>query len=578
MIKYEFEAEYTNDVGKRVKAEIRKLSKRFRVTVWDLCFALGRDVLLSIRALVVLNGLCREINGKEGNLQLRLEGLIPKLEEQVWKRYLARDQHASADMTRFAPADVIKACAALKADNILLKDGGKDKDGQGCGKEKNEESREGYEEIEEGIIGVNGRMSVQKSGQTTILQNGNGAKDGDFERVSESESNQTTVQQNGNDAKNGSCDRESGNKGERNNDLHEKEYDYDEGYGYDGPDTSTDGDESMDIIENDDDTINEFNKAFGSHIQDHRSFNVNPNSLTPVPTCRPDQTNTEDGSENLLDSITSPNSSDVTPIRNKITTRNKKKRTNSSVPKMINSVDSQYIQEPETPEIPRHAIADRQYESDNEGVIDGPFKTSVDLAYSYDESTFHISPPRFQDPPISDRVHKNAWGRPEDLIFYSNTHTNHTSVVIRFDEEIPRLQPGQWLNDELINLHLLWMYQNTTHSNVSIFDTFLYPRLIKDNKLIRNRPLSRMWFQTTEWIIIPVCEASHWYVVIVGNFSMLRPSAQSDPKAPFLIILDSLDSEEVQYSAARKKLADFIKGEAEIEWGSTLKKFEFPTC
>lgn len=551
MIKYEFEPEYTNEIGKRVKAEIRKLTKRLRVTVWDLCFALGRDVLVSMRALVVLNGLCRQMNGRECELRLRLEGLIPKLEEQVWMRYLARDQHASADMTRFAPADVLKACAAMKADNLLLKGEGRDEDREECEKKEN---KDGNEEMEEGKIGAKEQPDGQMSGRTTTLQNWDGTKDGDCEHKSEIES-------------------------ERNNERREKEYDYDEGYGYDGADTSTDDDESMDIIRDKNDTINEFHKAFGSHIQDHQLIDPGAQgkkSSTPVPTCHHDQTNIGDGFDHLLDSITGPDSSDVTPTRNNITTRRKNKRTNCNATKMIKSVESQYTQEPDTPEVPRHAIADRWYESDNEQVIDIPSRTPIDLASPSDNPTYRIPPPRFQDPSISDSIHKNFWGRPEDLIFYSNTHTSHTSVVVRLDKEIPRLQPGQWLNDELINLHLLWMYKNTTHLNVSIFDTFLYPQLIRDAKLVKRRPLSRIWFETTEWIIVPICEALHWYVVIVGNFSVLRPSAQPDPKAPFLIILDSMDGQEIQYSATRKRLADFLKKEAETEWGSSLKEFEFP--
>lgn len=635
MIRYEFENEYANKLKRKVKAEVRKLAKRLEVTVWDLHFALGRDVLVSMRALVALNGLCRKMNETEGKLGLRLEGLIPKLEEQVWLRYRARDQHACADMTRFAPADVLKACAAMTANNIWAggrnDDGGKgeeeEKSTEGNGEReirrkiqptneslenpdsggripefrrehlpagggldniqravagaatangtmrmegwaikqggltngtsaflpesmiigKMEKDGFGEMEMEQGIFVMNGQMNGQTSGQKTLLQTDDSPADSDEK--------------------------------ERNNELSQEEDNYDDGYGYDGIDTSTDADESMDITEAADNTIVEFKKAFGSHIQDNRSFDSNAPERKlspPVPNCHHDKNNVEEEFGYLLDSITGPNSSDATPTRNYVTVRNKNKRTNYSIPKISKPVEGQDMHEPDTPEAPRHATFEQGYESDNEEVIHKTSKTSLNLVTPDNTSPQHISPLRLQKAQIPDPNHKNNWGRPGDLKFYSNTSTGDTSVVISLDKEVLKLQPGQWLNDELINLYLFWLYKNTAHMNISIFNSFLYSQLMRGINPMRNCPFSKVWVKTTEWIVIPICEASHWYAVIVGNFSMLQPSAQSDPKAPFLIVLDSIAGNEIQHSAMRKRIVNFLKEEAKMVWGSSFKEFEFP--
>ncbi|ATZ58888.1 hypothetical protein BCIN_18g00060 [Botrytis cinerea B05.10] len=632
MIKYEFENEYTNKLGRKVKAEVRKLAKRLEVTIWDLHFALGRDVLVSMRALVALNGLCRKINETEGKLGLRLEGLIPKLEEQVWLRYQARAQHACADMTRFAPADVLKACAAMKVNNLGA--GGINDDSEEG--EKEEKNREGNGEGEilnkiqstsEGLAksdsegwvpefrkeylpvgdsdniketvdsrdAANGTMKIEGSenkqgGFTNDISAcfpesiiiGKIEKDGLGEmamgkgtvmsgQMNGQTSGQKTAQQSEDSPK-------DNDENKRNNELSKEEDDYDDGYGYDGFDTSTDGDESMDFTEVADNTIHEFQKAFGSHIQDRRSFDSNaPGSkaLTPVPTCHHDKSNVEEGFENILDSISGPNSSDATPTRRHFTMRNKKKRTNYSIPKISKVAEDQYIHEPDTPEVPRHAIVERGYESDREEVIYKTSNTFINLVTPDNTSTRRVSPLQFQKAQIPDSNHKKLWGRPGDLIFCSKTSTSDTSVVISLDKEVPKLQPGQWLNDELINLYLFWLYKNNAHTNISIFNSFLYSQLMRDSNSMRNRTLSKTWFESTEWIIIPICEASHWYVVIVGNFSMLQPGARSDPKAPFLIVLDSIGGNETQYSAMKKRIVNFLKGEAQIVWGPSFKEFEF---
>lgn len=103
--------------------------------------------------------------------------------------------------------------------------------------------------------------------------------------------------------------------------------------------------------------------------------------------------------------------------------------------------------------------------------------------------------------------------------------------------DIPRLDYGEFLNDNLIQFQLNWLEQDLLRrypaaaNRVLFMNTFFYERLMQDAKAGKinykavERWTSRIDIFSYDYIIVPVNESVHWYLAIICNAPrLINPS------------------------------------------------------
>jgi len=143
------------------------------------------------------------------------------------------------------------------------------------------------------------------------------------------------------------------------------------------------------------------------------------------------------------------------------------------------------------------------------------------------------------------------------------------SVTVTF-QDYKTLEHDTFLNDIIIDFYLTYLHENMLNKedapNVFIFSTMFYKRMLtqpstkklKPDSFERNPNLTaaqkrhmrvKGWTKNVElfskdMIIIPICEHSHWYLVIVIKPGLIVNAPDSEARRlkgePFFIILDSL--------------------------------------
>ncbi|QSZ33815.1 hypothetical protein DSL72_005387 [Monilinia vaccinii-corymbosi] len=108
-------------------------------------------------------------------------------------------------------------------------------------------------------------------------------------------------------------------------------------------------------------------------------------------------------------------------------------------------------------------------------------------------------------------------------------------------QDIYRLDNGQFLNDNLIMFYLLWLEQHHPEltKRVYVHNTFFYASLTKTAKGKRGinyeaveRWTARVDLPSYDYIIVPVNENTHWYVVIICNAPrLLDPVTKDESKS-----------------------------------------------
>jgi len=110
-------------------------------------------------------------------------------------------------------------------------------------------------------------------------------------------------------------------------------------------------------------------------------------------------------------------------------------------------------------------------------------------------------------------------------------------------EDIPRLNEGEFLNDNLIMFYLLWLQSRLNEERpdlakrIYFFNTFFYQTLTKAGKGKRTinyeaveRWTSKVDLLSFDYIIVPVNEHTHWYLAIICNApKLLISKAAEDP-------------------------------------------------
>ncbi|KAM7204391.1 hypothetical protein V8F33_001693, partial [Rhypophila sp. PSN 637] len=104
-------------------------------------------------------------------------------------------------------------------------------------------------------------------------------------------------------------------------------------------------------------------------------------------------------------------------------------------------------------------------------------------------------------------------------------------------QDIPRLDDGEFLNDNLLNFGLQWLFDNAGKSDPSLlkrvymFNTFFYTKLksLGGNYTGVRSWTSRVDLFSYDYIIVPVNEKFHWWLAIICNPRQLDPSSHHQP-------------------------------------------------
>ena len=141
------------------------------------------------------------------------------------------------------------------------------------------------------------------------------------------------------------------------------------------------------------------------------------------------------------------------------------------------------------------------------------------------------------------------------------------NVTVTF-QDYKTLEHDVFLNDIIIDFYLTYLHENKLNKedapNVYIFSTMFYKRMLtqpsskslKPDSFEKNPTLSaaqkrhrrvKGWTKNVElfskdMIIIPICEHSHWYLVIVIKPGLIVNAPDSEARRlkgePFFIVLD----------------------------------------
>lgn len=144
------------------------------------------------------------------------------------------------------------------------------------------------------------------------------------------------------------------------------------------------------------------------------------------------------------------------------------------------------------------------------------------------------------------------------------------NVTVTF-QDYKTLEHDTFLNDIIIDFYLTYLHTNNLNKedapNVYIFSTMFYKRMLtqpsskslKPDSFEKNPSLTsaqkrhmrvRGWTKnvdlfTKDMIIIPICEHSHWYLVIVIKPGLIVNAPESEARRvkgePFFIVLDRFE-------------------------------------
>jgi len=119
--------------------------------------------------------------------------------------------------------------------------------------------------------------------------------------------------------------------------------------------------------------------------------------------------------------------------------------------------------------------------------------------------------------------------------------------------DVVRLQPGVYLNDNLVNFYLTLSLERSNNSKVHVFSSYFYTRIADLSQgQNKNSPEfhSLLWKNIKGWIknvdiwdmdllLIPIHDRLHWSVVAVCHPGLLLHTNVDDVRMPCLLHLDS---------------------------------------
>lgn len=135
-------------------------------------------------------------------------------------------------------------------------------------------------------------------------------------------------------------------------------------------------------------------------------------------------------------------------------------------------------------------------------------------------------------------LHKDWEDRWRNSLVFPPSGKNRATVD---KEDIPRLDEGEFLNDNLVIFYLRYLQQQLEENcldlaeRIYFHNTFFYSKLkpSKTSKGGINYESVKSWTSKVDlfkkdFIIVPICESSHWYVAIIYNAPKLLLSTSKD--------------------------------------------------
>ncbi|KAI9807097.1 MAG: hypothetical protein M1825_005814 [Sarcosagium campestre] len=116
--------------------------------------------------------------------------------------------------------------------------------------------------------------------------------------------------------------------------------------------------------------------------------------------------------------------------------------------------------------------------------------------------------------------------------------TGLRKTVVEFTD-LPRLEPGTFLNDNIISFYLRYLEHSFEQHNarhrrkVYFFNTFFYASLTGSNKKPINYEAVEKWTSkidlfSYDYVVVPVNEQTHWYLAIICNLPRLGKTVVLD--------------------------------------------------
>ncbi|KAF6817301.1 ulp1 protease family protein [Colletotrichum sojae] len=146
-----------------------------------------------------------------------------------------------------------------------------------------------------------------------------------------------------------------------------------------------------------------------------------------------------------------------------------------------------------------------------------------------------VSAPRSPSPPRWTEQNPD-WSRiwDEKPLIFPATGKNRASV---YKDDIGRLEEGQYLNDNLIGFYLRYLQMQLEKENKPLADriyfmnTYFYPKLTERPGRGINYDGVKSWTAKVDlfsydYIVVPVNESMHWYLVIICNPSKLMKAKE----------------------------------------------------
>ena len=137
---------------------------------------------------------------------------------------------------------------------------------------------------------------------------------------------------------------------------------------------------------------------------------------------------------------------------------------------------------------------------------------------------------------------------------FPKQHGHKSEIFIIRQIDYNRLPQQQWLNDDIINFGIKYIYASwpsALKNKVYIFNSFFFsalkPILIKESaptqeEMIQIQKQTKSFCNIfdREYILIPICDKNHWELVIVWRHNIVFEQRQCDEKC-YLLLLDSLN-------------------------------------
>jgi hypothetical protein len=141
--------------------------------------------------------------------------------------------------------------------------------------------------------------------------------------------------------------------------------------------------------------------------------------------------------------------------------------------------------------------------------------------------------------------------------------------------DLLRAEPGEFLNDSLVDFYLKFMLRNGELSSVvkdkradfHVFSSHFFTKLQeKDHRRGTEMHLSvRRWSRTvdlfsTRFIFVPIVEQLHWSLAVICNLSAIGSQSGSNSLQPCIVFMDSLHMHRV------RRIGQYLRTYLEHEW------------